>query len=140
MGSLYTISFFISFNKMYVVYFKQRLGAAHPKCWLKQSFSAFFFAKKLKMQKSSKFGVKFCKKIVFLSQHPNTCRQTKNPNPDPNSKVKNGKKQFFQRKMTILTSVLGAQHPNTGQNIQQMSPLAVTVTKKILPCRIKIIV
>ena len=25
-----------------VVYFDQRLGAAHPKCWSKQSFSAFF--------------------------------------------------------------------------------------------------
>ena len=33
-----------SFNGTIVVYFDQRLGAAHTKCWLKSSFSA----KKLK--------------------------------------------------------------------------------------------
>ena len=46
----------------HVVYFDQRLSAAHPKCWSKLSFSAFFVLKCKKMQKSSKFWLKLSKK------------------------------------------------------------------------------
>ena len=42
-----------------VVYFDQRLCAAHPKRWSKQSFSAFF------LQKSKKIVANFCKKHFF---------------------------------------------------------------------------
>ena len=31
-----------------VIYFDQRLGAAHSKCWLKYAFLAFFMPKSLK--------------------------------------------------------------------------------------------
>ena len=42
-------------------------------CWLKLSFSAIFWAKKLqKRKKSNKFVAKFSKKMCFLSFHQNT--------------------------------------------------------------------
>ena len=54
--------------KPFVVYFDQFLGAAHPKSWLKSSFSA---KKAEKREKSKKFAAKFIKKHVFLSLHQN---------------------------------------------------------------------
>ena len=35
----------LSTDELCVVYFDQRLGAEHPKCWSKSSFSAFFVQK-----------------------------------------------------------------------------------------------
>ena len=50
-----------------VVYFDQRLGAAHSKRWLKKSFSVFFMQKSLKRKK---FSTNFCKKTGFCNFAP----------------------------------------------------------------------
>ena len=54
-----------------VVYFDQRLGAAHAKPLLKSSFSAFFVLKSWKKAKSKEFDAKLSKKMVFQSLHQN---------------------------------------------------------------------
>ena len=56
-----------------VVYFDQRLGAAHPEHWSKYVFlTSFLMAKSKKRKKSKKFAAKFGKQTGFSSYHQNT--------------------------------------------------------------------
>ena len=80
-----------------LVYFDQRLGAAHAKRWSKWSFSAFLLQKKQKKQEiCSKFQQK---RLFFLHLHQNAGQL------------------FYSQKNKLFS--LKTQHPNAGRNIQQ---------------------
>ena len=64
-----------------VVYFDQRLGAAHPERWSKFVFLTFLMAKSYKRTKRKKFVAKFSKQTSFSSYPQNTgqmCTLSKN--------------------------------------------------------------
>ena len=60
-----------------VVYFDQRLGAAHFKSWLKSYYQHFSRRRCEKGEKSKKLAPKFSKKKGFLSLHQNAGRRFK---------------------------------------------------------------
>ena len=118
----------MSFPLSLVVYFNQRLGAAHPKRGLKQSFSGYFVLKSWKKLKRNKFGAKLSKKCFFLSLHQYAGRLFYSQDKELFCTKFVTFLMVFQlfrtemQKMTTLACIWGAQHPNAGQNIQQSLP------------------
>ena len=61
-------------HKLHVENFDQRLGAAHPKCWLKYAFLTFLMVKSSKKEKKARNKQKNLTNKFFFCLHQNTGR------------------------------------------------------------------